>query len=136
MLPKSVCTICDKALVTTPTTLANHVRKQHPKSIEEMEKNQPPVSVVSMKKARNVYEWINLIVEANLPFTIVNQEVYRKFSKFESICYNFITLLLFAQMKQSIAEDLPEKFGLTFDGWTECRKSFIAILLPNMFCLL
>jgi hypothetical protein len=34
---------------------------------------------------------------------------------------------LFKEMKEIIKKDLPEKFALTFDGWTEDRKHFVAI---------
>ena len=72
-------------------------------------------------KAKNIYEWIEWIVEDNLPFYFVERKNTRTKSKLKKISKRsvkkYMTLLV-CEVKNVIRKRLPSTFGLIIDGWS------------------
>ena len=74
-------------------------------------------------KSQNLHDWAEWIVMENHPFTFVTNRYTRKYSKLVDIGRNSIGPLCDAinakVVRSKIAEELPDTFGIIFDGW-EC----------------
>ena len=67
---------------------------------------------------------------ANLPFVFVENALTRKNSKLDSIARNTLMKylkLLSVEFEKKVSKELPEKFGIVIDGWSEGNRHFIAI---------
>lgn len=74
------------------------------------------------EKLKSTFAWIEWMVEENLPFSFVDSESYRANTKLEPISRKTLTKytqVLVQAVAQKMREDLPEKFGIVFDGWTD-----------------
>ena len=111
----------------------NHLKSQHP---EYDNHSQAPVSTFFQpgpsftRTGLNLYGWIDWICVDLLPFSFVEKELTRKYSKLTSISRN--TLLkymekLTKQVEINIAKELPEKFSLIIDGWTCSSTHFVGL---------
>ncbi|KAG7354964.1 hypothetical protein IV203_004320 [Nitzschia inconspicua] len=72
-------------------------------------------------KTQKLHCWISLIVDGLLPFSFCENEMARKYMKHGSIARN--TLMKYMGnlseiVENKIAETLPLKFALVFDGWS------------------
>lgn len=80
--------------------------------------------------------WISLIVDRGLPFSAVNKQELRSISRLKPISYKTLmknVMRLTAFVMEDIRINLPDKFGIIFDGWTNNRKHFIAIFSEYSF---
>ena len=81
-------------------------------------------------KASNIYSWIDWIVAENLPFNYCEKECTRKYAKLKSISVESVMKymdLLVVEVEERIKKDLPQKFAVVFDGWSEDSTHFIGI---------
>lgn len=72
-------------------------------------------------KAVNTYKWLRFIVKNNLPLSASDDDDYDEFVEMHRMCYLTLTKyahLLARRVKEKIAAELPEKFGLLHDGWS------------------
>ena len=77
------------------------------------------ITRVVSDEAKNMSSWIEWIVFADLPITIVENEYYRKNSKLKPTSYKTISkhmTNLLEIVRASIKTGLPKTFGLIFDG--------------------
>jgi hypothetical protein len=81
-------------------------------------------------KATKIFSWIDLVVMENREFSFTEKQLTRKYSNLEPICtetlMKYMTILS-NEVKSKIKEELPEKFGLIFDAWTEGSTHYVAI---------
>ena len=75
------------------------------------------------RDARSIHGWIEWIVLADLPVTIVQNEYYVKYSRntLKPTTYKTVTKYmerLEKLVRRDIARELPPTFGLVFDGWS------------------
>ena len=80
--------------------------------------------------AKNMFAWIEWIVMADLPITIVDNEYYRKRSNLKPTSYKTVSKHMEALMKileANIKRGLPQTFGLLFDGWSCDGEHYIGI---------
>ena len=81
-------------------------------------------------KEREMFEWIELLVMKNLPFTFVDCPYVRKLSKNRAVSSKTLRKYVFAVMsivQEKIKQMLPSKFVIMFDGWTEGSEHYIGL---------
>ncbi|KAJ1399372.1 hypothetical protein B484DRAFT_304414, partial [Ochromonadaceae sp. CCMP2298] len=106
--------------------LATHVRLQHPdwkKALEAKHAQEEPTMLSYLTVNTTVvdmYRWIDLVVNADLPCSCVDNPIFRKSVKMRS----FTSKTLKKYMRQlhngvnkKISDVLPEHFGIVYDGW-------------------
>ena len=99
--------------------LFSHVAAKHPNCKSDMQSTSLSIFTIP-EKARNIYGWLELIVMNGEPFNLVENEYHRKYSNLSSICRNtFMKYLqeLTKTVELKIKDELPENFGLVFDGF-------------------
>jgi hypothetical protein len=77
------------------------------------------ITKVVSDEAKNINSWIEWIVLADLPITVVENEHYRKNSTLKPTTYKSITKYMTSLLeivKMNIKRGLPKTFGLIFDG--------------------
>lgn len=74
-------------------------------------------------KAKDIYQWMNVIITQNLPFSFCDQQVVRDFAQPDPICRNTLTRYMKGIMDQMVeklkAEFKDKLLGLLFDGWSD-----------------
>ena len=81
-------------------------------------------------KARNIFGWIEWILNANLPFTFADSEYTKKYASLSTISSRTLQKYIIAlghSIEDNIKQNLPEKFGIVIDGWKEGTTHYIAI---------
>ena len=74
---------------------------------------------MQVQKQKNIFGWIRWIVQRNQPFTAVEDEETRKFSKWDPITVKTLMKymnLLLENIFASLKSILPKYVGLIFDG--------------------
>ncbi|ETO99561.1 hypothetical protein F441_23023 [Phytophthora nicotianae CJ01A1] len=77
----------------------------------------------------NVYGWMNWILKNNLPLSFCENRAARRYTNLDPICVETLVSAmdsLTRVVERAIAAELPERFGLLFDGWTHASQHFIA----------
>ena len=77
-------------------------------------------------RARNIYSWLRWICCKFLPFTFVEDPLTRALTNLDPICRNtFMDYMekVTIKIEKKIADDLLEKFGIIFDGWSDMGTS-------------
>ena len=82
-------------------------------------------------REKEVFNRIKFIVMKNLPFSFVNCPYTREIVKLKPISpltlrCQIISLL--AEVKEAVGRELPSKFAVVFDGWTEGTQHYIAVV--------
>eukprot|EP00171_Calliarthron_tuberculosum_P021824 IDg21824t1 len=90
----------------------------------------PATMFYARKKTVHAHGWIDLVVNGLQPFSIVENEVFRRHVRYEHLSTK--TLVRYLSKLSTRVEDrirnlLPEKFALIFDGWTSSDTHFVAI---------
>jgi hypothetical protein len=88
-------------------------------------------SIFVIKKGTKVFKWLQWIVMSNLPFQFIEDPLTRKNTNLESTTDETGTKYLVLgteSVEKRIAEDLPEKFGMIIDGWSDGTSHYIAML--------
>ena len=146
---KVVCTMCDcnrkkPSASEGYTNLMQHLNTQHKEfeAIYAREKTTDSVIRVggmlkylkkqASVKAENIWEWIDWILEDNLPFEFVESNKARENSKLQSISANtlkkYMTALLHkVEGKLEALLKALKTFGLITDGWTIDSDHYMAL---------
>ncbi|KAJ1423343.1 hypothetical protein B484DRAFT_301878, partial [Ochromonadaceae sp. CCMP2298] len=106
--------------------LATHVKLIHTDWKKELDakKAQEEPSMLSYLTINStvvdMYKWIDLVVNADLPFSCVDNPIFRRNVKMQS----FTSKTLKKSMRQlhkgvikKISDILPDHFGIVYDGW-------------------
>mmetsp|Transcript_7095 Transcript_7095/g.15517 ORF Transcript_7095/g.15517 Transcript_7095/m.15517 type:complete len:309 (+) Transcript_7095:1-927(+) len=108
--------------------LAGHVKSQHPQWKQAIDahrtlENPSMAAYLSVNKtAVDLYQWIDLIVNADLPFSCVDNPTFRKSVKMQSFTARTVKKsmkLLHAEVVKRVSELLPKHFGVVYDGWAD-----------------
>lgn len=117
--------------------LAAHVRAKHPDHDEfihsegQKQANALFGAVCVTEKARNIFGWMDLTVNKFLPFCFVDDETFRLYSRLQPTTSK--TMLKYysavgTKVEEAIAAELPEHFGIMFDGWSDGSGShYVAV---------
>ena len=114
--------------------LVSHIKENHKNWENIMEskalEGNSLITQFVNKKASTVFGWVELVVVCNLPFTFVENPLIRKYNKLDSIARNTLMKylkLLTIEVEKKVSKELPEKFGIVIDGWSERIRHFIAV---------
>jgi|Laugrespbdmm15sd_2_1035082.scaffolds.fasta_scaffold21012_1 hypothetical protein len=132
------CKICEEGGVTKSitqkpgsgwTNTFNHVKSQHPEWKEVMKEKGTPIFAIP-PKVMNTFHWLEFIVMKNLPLSFVDDDLVRNFTRYDSICRNTLKEKmdnLCCAMEGILRKELPTKFGIIFDGWSEGSDHYVAL---------
>lgn len=137
---KCKCGVVRKQIGTGYTNLTSHVRQKHPEDLLRLQNSnqtgQPsstsdsaPVTVWFSKTTWQVWGWMDLVVKGLLPFSVTENEVYRKHIRYAPISRPTLSKYLSqmtTRVEQKIAKLLPSKFAIVFDGWSAGDTHYIA----------
>lgn len=136
--PGSYTCLCEKERKQKKGTgyqnLIEHIERSHPDwkaLMSETEKgSKSKLTYFIDTKSSNIYSWIDWIVSENLPFNFCEKDSTRKYSKLTSISVETVMKymeLLVVEVEDRIRKELPEKFAIVFDGWSEDSTHFLGI---------
>ncbi len=118
------------------TNLVNHVKNIHPNYIEVMFQAQNSDGTTKTRNeqletisafgtnpdAKSMFGWMELIVHKNLPLSICEDELFRKYLDLKPFSTKTVWKYLSKtceEVVEVIKQKLPEKFGIIFDGWND-----------------
>jgi hypothetical protein len=113
--------------------LVSHIKSQHPDWQGVMDakmKNKDQTHLFVNKKASTYFAWLEWIVMDNLPFTFVEKPLTRKNTKLDPIGVTSLMKYLkklTEEVEKKASDELPDKFGLILDGWSEGNTHYIAV---------
>ncbi|KAG2840055.1 hypothetical protein PC129_g3290 [Phytophthora cactorum] len=123
-----------RATGTGYTNLMQHIRREHPAFAEEMLVTTPGEtgSVVHYVRhsAQNTFGWLELVIKCNLPLSFCESKLARRYSNLKPISMQTLRRVLEAvtrAVERSIAAEMPERFGLVFDGWSNASEHYVAV---------
>ncbi|KAH9105198.1 hypothetical protein AeMF1_018909 [Aphanomyces euteiches] len=114
----------------------SHMKSSHPKFLtayaDTLQNSKAVLSNFDFvsTKAGSLYGWNDLIVNRNLPFTIVEDEKFRKYTELEWTCKKTLQKTMRSLeilVEKKIADVLPKRFGLIMDGWSSHGTAYCAI---------
>jgi hypothetical protein len=118
------------------SNLMSHIRTAHTDYLNVMESKKKDAKesnqlykFVNMKSSL-VYNWLELVIELNFPFALLENKLFRKAVKYEDISVDTFQKYLYlvtAEVEVQVAKDLPAKFGLVIDGWSEGNQHFFGL---------
>jgi hypothetical protein len=111
------------------TNLVTHIQKEHPSWEDSMKVNDDQ-NPFFHKKGNNVFNWLNGVIEDNLPFSFCERPNTKKFSKLDPISVDTLMkdiILTTERVENTVADGLLNKFGIIIDGWKERRTHYIAV---------
>jgi hypothetical protein len=81
-------------------------------------------------KCAKIFQWMEWIIERNMPVSEVDDTLTRSMSKWDSICSK--TLLKYIEkvtkkVETKIAEEMPDLIGISFDGWSVGSLYFVGV---------
>ena len=82
------------------------------------------------EREKEMFNWINFIVMKNLPVSFVDCPYTRDITRLKPISAQKLRchiLSLLSVVKETIKAELPTKFSIVFDGWTEGTHHYIGI---------
>ena len=118
------------------SNLSTHVISTHPNYKDSMsarnKNNQEKNSISNFvtTEAELVFNWLEMITELNLPFTYVENQIFRNAVKYDEIGVDSILKYLSRvteATKKKVAADLPAKFGVIIDGWTQGNQHYFGV---------
>lgn len=82
-------------------------------------------------REKEIFSWIKFIVMKNLPVSIVECPFTRDIAKLKPVSAPMLQrhiLSLVSVVKEAIKNELPLKFTLVVDGWTEGSQHYISVM--------
>eukprot|EP01040_Poterioochromonas_malhamensis_P008742 gene8742-9464_t len=125
------CCECGEPIVQAYGTGIGNLRRHfatHDDCIEWIKKhlhknNLNKYFIRAERRDHDIYGWINFIVKKNLPFSVVEDEEYRRVVHLGEISIKTLLKymhLIGEEVRKEIVQKLaPTKFGLLFDGWSD-----------------
>jgi hypothetical protein len=112
--------------------LASHVFAQHSDYEEVMKKKVEGNAIHQFvnSKAQKVFTWLEWILMRNQPFSEVEDPLTRALAKSNPICRSTLMTyikLVTVETENKIKEELPDRFGIVLDGWSEGSTHYIAV---------
>jgi len=111
------------------SNLFSHIVSVH-KDFEEIMKEKRTLSFAVPAKVKTMFSWIELMVMKNLPLSLVDDELFRRASCYDSVSSNSLKKymeLLCRKIESEMCSRLPTKFGIIFDGWCEGNDHYVAL---------
>ena len=115
------------------SNLIQHLQAAHPNYMREYQDSRSPEKITAYldTKSEKIHAWLDLIVHEELPFSFVEKERVRRYSKMPPICSNTLMKYLrdvTERVEEKIKMEMKHtKIGLLFDGWSENSVHFIGV---------
>jgi hypothetical protein len=112
------------------SNLKNHIVNCHPNWKEEIAMNYQPAFVATTKKAQNVFSWFQWVIFENREFSFVEKQLTRQNSNLSPISVDTLVYYiekLVPTVETKIAQELPTKFGLIIDGWSDHSMHYVGL---------
>ena len=110
------------------TNTFNHVKSFHPEWEQDSKQSQ---LAFTASPVENVYCWIDWVTTNLKPFSFVEEEETRNYTKLKPICRNTLLKHMIGvtkQVEQKISNLLSgKKFSLLIDGWSKGSTYYLAI---------
>lgn len=124
-----------KRTTTSYENLLSHIRTAHPDyetlMVSDKQLTQSQVDrFFTSAKSSSYYGWYDLVINCLLPFSTVENLTMRENVRHDSISLSTFTRHLPALsqlVEKKVAELLPNKFALVFDGWTNRMTHFLGV---------
>ena len=117
------------------SNLFAHIKSQYPKeNLCDSSQSKISIAPTVTKKSSNIYGWLNWVCSSLKPFSFVEDELNREYSKLEPISVNSLKKylgLVTKEFEKRIAAKITEKI---FDGWSKQSTHFVdvfAAILSN-----
>jgi len=139
---------CKKCLKTKTknggwTNLLSHIRTCVGKDYEKDYRDHQKVAPTAMsgflvrvsEREREMYLWIKFIVMKNLPVSFVDCPFMRDIVRLKPVCTKTLRsniLSLWEVLRETLRRELPRKFVVVFDGWTEGAHHYIGVAASYM----
>ena len=112
----------EKQAQTGWTNLMSHIRADHSSYLTEFKSAKSPNNLTfHTPKTLKIFGWLDWIVSCSLPFNVVTNETFKKYTHLPPItittCMNYLEALTLV-LEKKITKMLPDKFALVFDGWS------------------
>ncbi|KAG3191495.1 hypothetical protein PC128_g10914 [Phytophthora cactorum] len=111
-----------------------HIRREHPAFAEEMLAATPDetgsVAHYVRHSAQNTFGWLELLIKCNLPLSFCESKLAQRYSNLKPISVQTLRRVLEAvtrAVERSIVAEMPERFGLVFDGWSHASEHYVAV---------
>ena len=104
-----------------------HIRVQH-ENQPEAKTSQMTLKFMHCKKSENLYGWLEWVCINLKPFSFVEDELTRKYSKLGNVSRNTLEKYLHltaTTVEKRIARELPESFAVMIDSWTTGSTHFL-----------
>jgi hypothetical protein len=138
-----VCGVIRRQSGNGYTNLTSHVLKKHPNYAEEIavsratgnyhaikdEKSKNGINAFIPVDAYKYFSWIEWICVDLLPFSFVERELTRKYTKLDKISVESLLKymnLLCERVEKDISKELPKVFAIMFDGWSADGYHYVA----------
>lgn len=129
------CGVRRKKAGSSYANLVSHVRSAHPDYAELLssDRNITQTQIdrfFNTTKAARFFGWFDLIINALLPFSFVEKKVVREHVKHDPMSLSTFMRylpLLTELVENKIADLLPPKIALVFDGWTAGTTHYFAV---------
>jgi len=118
---------------TSYISFSSHAKSMHSNNWEQYVKQRlissEPVGAIdkyfvaaASSRAYDIFNWLTLIVMKGRPFSDVECPLMRSLTKMGKVSVKTIMKymeLVVEQVRTTIQEQLPDKFGIVFDGWSD-----------------
>ncbi|POM63183.1 hypothetical protein PHPALM_27548, partial [Phytophthora palmivora] len=109
-------------------------RREHPGFDEEMLAATPgetgSVEHYVRHSAQNLFGWLEWVVKCNLPLSFCKSKLARRYTHLKPVSVETLRRIMEAvtrAVERAIAVEMPEKFGIIFDGWSHDSEHYIAV---------
>ena len=129
-----------------------HVTRRHPDHLAEMrqahlqrewlpdsgfqvDRSQVRITSFVPRGADKIYGWLDWVISNLFPFSFVENAKNREYSHLDKTDHKTLMkymFLLVKRVERKIANEMPKKIGLMFDGWSENRYHFVGIFALGM----
>ncbi len=144
------CGATRKLSGTSYSNVVSHVRSDHPKeyqvlvdelsmkSTAENNVTKPESSTITAeakqffyrRRTTHIFGWFEFVVDGLQPFSVVENPTFLKQSRFDPISRKTLAKYLEAlssSVEEKIAQILPDKFAIVFDGWSCGDTHYVAV---------
>jgi hypothetical protein len=125
------------------TNLLSHIRTCVGRDYEKHYREHQKVATAAMsgyfvrvsEREKEMYLWIKFIVMKNLPVSFVDCPYTRDIVRLKPVSTKTLRsniLLLWEVLRETLRRELPDKFVVVFDGWTEGTHHYIGVAASYM----
>ncbi|KAE9041624.1 hypothetical protein PR002_g4347 [Phytophthora rubi] len=116
------------------SNLMQHIRREHPAFTDEMLAATPgetgSLAHYARHSAQNLFGWLEWLIKCNLPLSFCESKLARRYTRLEPVSVETLRRAMEAttrSVESSVAAEMPETFGLVFDGWSHDSEHYIAV---------